>query len=222
MTQNYGGEVVLYSQKGRAVAVDLSNGLATSSSQLHLSARRERCTELDDLILTRYYGRAPFLISSLAQRIRIHTLRLPEPLNDTERAIARRLEEEAASYGIKVLYGTEALGLADLEVLRSFHTPMTDDTASETLLTVRAKEEVMTCLNASLLDGEHRSLAANGVASADVLLIVKRSKGTMDFAATEAPRLVILGDPEQMAALQRRFGDAVVLPLEESCFFFLK
>ena len=80
----------------------------------------------------------------------------------------------------------------------------------------------MTCLNASLLDGEHRSLAANGVASADVLLIVKRSKGTMDFAATEAPRLVILGDPEQMAALQRRFGDAVVLPLEESCFFFLK
>lgn len=221
VAQNYGGETVLYSQGGRAVAVDLSNGLATSSGQIHTAARENRCTELDDLILTRYYGRSPFLISSLAGRIRIHTLRLPEPLNETERAIARRLEEEASSHGIAVRYDTEDLGLAELEVLGAFHTPMTDSEASQTILTVRAGEEVMTCLNASLLDGENRSLAANWVASADVLLVAKRSRGEMDFAANRHARLVILGTPEMVPVANQRFLNARILLLEGSCSFFL-
>ena len=222
VAQNYGGETILYAQGGRAVAVDLSNGLATSSSQIRDAARESRCTELEELILTRYYGRSPFLISSLAGQIRIHTLRLPEPLNDTECAVARRLEEEAASFGIEVRYDTEELGLETLEVLCAFHTPMTDNKASEVLFTVRADGEIMTSLNASLLDGEHRSFAVNGVASADVLLVAKRSRGEMDFAMNRDVRLVILGAPEILPAVRGRFEGAEILLLEEAYSFFLK
>ncbi len=188
------GEVVLFSRQGHAVAVDLSDGTAGDASLLLAAAKEGRCTDLDDLILTRYYSRSPYLFLSLCNEISLGTLRLPPPMNERERGIAYRLEQEAARLGVEVRYDTEHLGIPDLTVLCCLHTPLAEE-GSRVLFSVQANGKVFTCMNGGLLEGELGEIARAYLWSSHTVLFSQRAKGSESIAMHRELERLILSDP---------------------------
>jgi ComEC/Rec2-related protein len=101
------GCICLFAKDGAAVAVDFSGGRYDQSYLLTSSAREVNCTELRDLVFTRYANLQPYVLQENATAIRIQNLHLPVPRDDWERAMAKRMEQQASLYGITVHYGFE-------------------------------------------------------------------------------------------------------------------
>ena len=91
------------------IAVDDGEVTWNDAARLEHIAHSLRCNEIGDLVLEQYDDRHAYLISSLSARIKIRRIRLPLPQNQRERAIASRLESEAALHGIVVCYDTDNL-----------------------------------------------------------------------------------------------------------------
>lgn len=220
--QTYGGELILFSEKGNTVAVDLANGVEGNAGVIKKAAEEAACTEIDDLIMTRYYNRSPHLIAALSEKIRVRNLRLPTPLNDLEASIAKRLEQEAELHGIEVRYHTRELAIEDFETLCFEHTPMEKDTASQVLVSFKIGKKVFTCLNAAILEGDMGSAARSYLLSSDILLVSTRAKGTQMIPASPDLDRLILGDE----ILVERFWElperTEALTVSEFCHFFLK
>ena len=220
--QTHGGELVLFTHGSSTVAVDLSSGVETCAGQFKRAAKHAGCNEIDDLILSRYYNRSPYLLSSMAERFLVRRVRLPVPQNDLERAIAERLEQEAALHGIKVLYHTERLAIEELRVLCAGHTPMERDEASLILLSFAVGDRVMTCLNAASLEGTFGETARAYLLSSDVLLITNRAKGSETIPVAGELDYLLLGNE----TLKKRFWslpeEALVVAISDIHQFFLK
>ncbi len=221
LQHSYGGEMAVISCGGRAAAIDLANGTAGQAGSVYREVLRAECTQLDELILTRYYSRSPFLVYSLASRIRIGCLRLPPPLNENERSIARRLEEEAARYGISVRYDTKDLQVPGMEVLMAEHTPLGTD-SSVTVFSFRGGEEVMTLLNGGILQSEYREEVLNLIQDSHTLLICKRARGEEILPLTPATQRLILGDEALADRYPRRGDEEAYVILYERCTFMLE
>lgn len=98
------GTVRLYTSEGHAVAVNDTSGAASASYEIKRAATAEHCSEIDGLILSRYYNQATYFIAKVAERSRVRVLHMPIPSDDRERAIAARLAAEAELHGIDVAY----------------------------------------------------------------------------------------------------------------------
>ena len=193
--QTHGGELMLFSHGSRTVAVDLSSGVETCAGQFKEAAYDAGCNEIDDLILSRYYNRSPYLLASLSARLRVRRVRLPEPQNRLEEDIAHRLEQEAALHGIEVLYHTDDLAIEDLEVLCAEHTPFEKDEASLILLSFAVGDRVLTCLNAATLEDRLLGEAARAyVVSSHALLVTNRAKGSGTIPYGEDLKYLFLGN----------------------------
>lgn len=108
------GEVRLYGKGGVNVLVNDTRGNASEAYEIKLTATADYCTEVNDLVFCRYYNQATYFVGRLAGEVMVRRMHLPKPSDDRDRAIARRLEQEAALYGIEVEYDAEAI-LARLE-----------------------------------------------------------------------------------------------------------
>ncbi len=217
VTHSFGGEMVLLSRNRQAAAVDLANGTAGQAYDLYSRLQREGCTRLNELILTRYYARAPHLIYRLSSRLSVGCLRLPPPQNEREQAIAKRLEEEAARAGIPVRYDVLELALPTLEVLTWEHTPL-GETSSEILFSFRAEKEVMTVLNEGILDSVLGRTAENALQLSHTVLICKRAQGEEALPLSPTTCRLIISDP----ALLARYGEANPTVLYDRCTFYLE
>ena len=145
-----GGDLLLFTNKTKSVAVDFADGTATGGMQIVNIATELRCTELDDLILTHYHNRDTYFIASMARRIRVKTLHLPPPVNDEERAIANQLALEAERHGIAVVFGAGDLAIHDLKVLAFEHATMPHERHDALLFSIEVSGEVFTYINGSL------------------------------------------------------------------------
>lgn len=145
-----GGDLLLFTEKGKSVAVDFSDGTATGGMEIVGIANELRCSELDDLILTHYHNRDTYFIASMARRIRVKTLHLPHPINEEERAIANQLTKEAERHGIRVVFGADDLAIDDLNILAFDHTTMPHDRHDALLFSAKVNEEVFTYINGSV------------------------------------------------------------------------
>lgn len=105
------------SEGGAIVAVDASDGFSSDVQALIDHASASRCTEIGDLILTKYDHRRAYFIHSLSERILIRRIRLPIPQQDDEKALAARIRQEAEMHGIEVFFHTENLCVANAEQL---------------------------------------------------------------------------------------------------------
>lgn len=112
-TEETGGYAVLC-EGGEMIAVDYAANYGTDASSLLSLAKLHRCTEIGDLVMTKYNNRRPYLIHYLSSRIHVSNIRLPIPKNDSERAIAKRIEQEAELHHIKVFYHIEGLEINDV------------------------------------------------------------------------------------------------------------
>ena len=220
--QTHGGELVLFTHGRDTVAVDLSSGVETCAGQFKRAAEHAGCNEIDDLILSRYYNRSPYLLSSMAERFLVRRVRLPVPQNDLERAIADRLEQEAELHGIKVLYHTEHLAIEELEVLCTEHTPMERDEASLILLSFALGDRTMTCLNAASLEGAFGERARTYLMSSDVLLITNRAKGSETIPVGEEIDYLLLGNETLTTRFWSLPQETLVIPISDIHQFFLK
>ena len=145
-----GGDLLLFTNQTKSVAVDFSDGTATGGIELICIAEELRCTELDDLILSHYHNRDTYFIASMAKRIRVKTLHLPHPINDEERAIAMQLKAEAERHGIDVVFGVDDLAIDNLQILAFDHQTMPNERHDALLFSISVGGEVITYINGSL------------------------------------------------------------------------
>ena len=145
-----GGDLILFTEKGKSVMIDFSDGTAGGGVQLLDIASELRVTELDDLVLTHYHNRDTYFILSMARRIRVKTLHLPHPNSDKERAIAIQLTKEAERHGITVVFGVDDLAIDDVTILAFEHEAMPHERHDALLLSAKVGEEVFTYINGSL------------------------------------------------------------------------
>ncbi len=145
-----GGDLLLFTNKDKSVAVDFSDGTATGGMEIVGIANDLRCTELDDLVLTHYHNRDTYFIASMARRIRVKTLHLPHPIDDEERAIANQLQKEAERHGISVVFGTDDLAIDNLEILAFDHHTMPHDRHDALLFSIDVNGVIFTYINGSV------------------------------------------------------------------------
>ncbi len=101
---NSRGEAVLYTERGEAVLVCDFSGSSTMAYEIQSTARTYRCTQIDDMVLSKYYNQASYLIAEISSQIRVKRLHLPTPTDSREEAIAARLCQEAELHGICVSF----------------------------------------------------------------------------------------------------------------------
>lgn len=101
------GDYYLYTQNGSAVLINDTRGAVAKDYDIRMAAIAQRCTVIDDYVMCRYFHQATYSIASISQSIYIQTLHLPLPGDAREQAIAARLAEEAAYYGIEVSFDAE-------------------------------------------------------------------------------------------------------------------
>lgn len=101
------GEVRLYCKYGEGVLINDTRGAASGAYEIRVAALAARCSEINDVVISRYYNQATYFISSVSGTVKLRNLHLPMPLDARERAIAARLEDEAALHGIEVHYDAE-------------------------------------------------------------------------------------------------------------------
>ena len=103
------GNLYLYTEGGSAILVNDTYGAVARDYDIKQLALAERCTVIDDAVICRYYNQATYFIGSLSETVYLHRLHLPKPTDAHEEAIASRLAEEAAFYGIEVLYDADTV-----------------------------------------------------------------------------------------------------------------
>ena len=145
-----GGELLLFTNRGKSVMVDFTDGTAGGGAETLGIANDLRVTELDDLILSHYHNRNTYFISSMAKRIRVKTLHLPHPVDEVERAIANQLKKEAERHGIAVVFGVDDLAIETIEVLAFDHCTMPNTRHDALLFSASVNGEVFTYINGSV------------------------------------------------------------------------
>ena len=106
------GDFYALCEGGNIVTVAVGDGFSSEAVDLAAFASEQRCTEIGDLVLTKYTNRQAYFVASVSSRIIVRRLRLPPPENEREWAIARRLVQEAELHGIEVSYDTDELCVA--------------------------------------------------------------------------------------------------------------
>ncbi|MBQ9131012.1 MAG: ComEC/Rec2 family competence protein, partial [Clostridia bacterium] len=163
------GCVCLFSERTVGVAVDLSSGEASDADALYRAAKQARCTELEDLVLTRYNASRTYFIAQVAERMRVVNLHMPTPQTREERDIALRIEQEAILHGIRVFYGFDQVN-ERVEIQQY----LTDGQSNGMVLSVRAGEQTVTYANMSALDGRLRPQAEDLLKNSHVAVVLRR------------------------------------------------
>ena len=105
------GGFLQISEGGETVVYDYSEGFGTNVALLVQQCDSARCTEIGDLVITQYDNRRPYLLASLSSSVLVRRVRLPQPKNEREEAIAARIAQEAELHGITVFYHMDGLYL---------------------------------------------------------------------------------------------------------------
>ncbi len=109
------GEILVFTASGHAAAFCFTDGTSTAAQSIADTLTNAGCAELDDLILGHYHNKDTYFLSEVSERTKLRCLHLPKPLNETEEAIATRLEEIASSRGIRVEYKITDITVDKLE-----------------------------------------------------------------------------------------------------------
>ena len=206
------GSICVFSEKGIAVAVDATDGRAPHVKAIRETLKTERCGELADLFLTRYYNMEVSYFRSLATSVRLRRVHLPVPVSDADRAIAHRFEEEAALHGVQVLYGGEKTGLMGLTVESFSYAPSAGSGRVGILFTALCEGKRISMTNMSTNHSALISEAQNRIAASDILIVNRagltaQNSGVFEYRS-ERPLTLFLED-ETMKDMMAPYGDQI-------------
>lgn len=221
-----GGDLLLFTEQSRSVAVDFSDGTADGAYTLVNTAAIRGCTELDDLILTHYHNKDTYFLNALAATIKVRNLRLPMPCNDWEAGVAMRLCEEAEQLGIAVRFDTQDLAILRLEILANEREIFSSGRHTALLFSVRIGNNDFTYVNASVPSSDLFSLASKRIDESEILML--GSTGFSTSANDSFPKL--LHTPDEILILDKRLikllpnipeeSKCKIAPIEEyHCYF---
>jgi hypothetical protein len=163
-------EALILAEGKNAVAVDFSNGSSEISRLICDTATELRCTELQELILTHYHSRSSSQISSICGQMKLRILRLPTPKNDSDAAIAARLEQEAVLHGVKVLYGTDEPTLPQAQIVYYHAIPPQDGVEGDVLFAMDIYGQRVCYMNGGAWKGEFAHLSRDAALSSDLFI----------------------------------------------------
>ncbi len=165
------GDMLLFTSSADAVAIDFSDGTATCATALSDALTQAGCTELKDLIISHYHNKTSYYIISMAANVKVRNLHLPFPKTEEERAIAKRLREEAERQGMCVWYDCDGLSIHDLEVLYADYALFASGRHPGLLFSFRMGDEVLTYINCSIADSTLGEAARRQIADTDYLIV---------------------------------------------------
>ncbi len=220
------GSICLFSEDGKAVVVDCSNGREGGVDALAAAMQEVRCTEIQDLILTRYFNMQAYFVKTVSTEFRVQRLHLPVPISEEERQIAERLEQEAALHGVSILYGAEETAIKGLEILQYAHAAVEGTTQAAILFSVRAEGKTVTAINMATADSALAALAENLVWDTDVLIVNSggwTKAGSGRFAYRSQKEMTMILEEEKLRdCLPIPFDDSRVFSSVERKRIFLK
>ncbi len=165
------GSICVFSERGAAVAVDASDGSGQPAKAILKAMEEERCSELSDLFLTRYYNMESSYLRTLATQTRLRRLHLPIPTDDRERAIAQRLRQEGELHGVETVFGVGEIGLSSLQIESYAHATSQGSAVSGILFCAVAEGQRVAVINMSTGFSELATAAQSRISQADVLLV---------------------------------------------------
>ncbi len=165
------GDMLLFTSAADAVAIDFSDGTATCAGALSDALTQAGCTELKDLIISHYHNKTSYYIISMAANVKVRNLHLPFPKTEEERAIAKRLREEAERQGMCVWYDCDGLAIHDLEVLYADYALFSSGRHPGLLFSFRMGDEVLTYINCSIADSTLGEAARRQIGDTDYLIV---------------------------------------------------
>ena len=196
-TYSNGGtdEYLLFAYGGKAVAVDLSGGGHNYVGKLISALHEEGCTELEELVLTRYRSSETYLVDRVSARVKIRSLRLPIPLTDEENAIAARITEEADRLGISYVISDESHVLGNL-TLRVAHDA---DGKSAAVVSAASRRRSLVWFDPCDRSAEQSVFLKDVLPKADILIVGVRgaSAGTVYRLSGSTVSAVVLGRDEE-------------------------
>lgn len=183
-----GGDLLLFTENARAVAVDFSDGTASGALALANAAIKARCTELNDFILSHYHNRATYFLNVLASKIRVRHLHLPDPIDEWELGVAMRLCEEAENLGIAVHFESTAFSIPSFELQGLAREVFPSGRHTALLFSVRINDWDLTYVNASVPSSELLSFANERMEESEILMF--GSTGFSSQAPDSFPRML--------------------------------
>lgn len=221
-----GGDLLLFTEKNKSIAIDFSDGTATGGMHLVGIANELRCTELDDLVLTHYHNRDTYFIASMARRIRVKTLHLPHPIDDEERAIANQLKREAERHGICVVFGVEDLAIDSVNILAFDHTAMPHERHDALLFSVAINGEIFTYINGSAPQSPLANKMYKMLDDAQYVMI--GDTGFSNSESTAVPHLwyihkaIYVTDNKLLRLIENASNLSNIFPTSDPITFFVK
>ncbi len=220
ISKTAGGEVLLLAGEGACVAVDASDGSATGAFLLATMAAEQGCTEIDDLVITRYINKNTYFLSTLLSELRVRRVRLPEPKNDAERAMADRLCEVAETHGSEVIWNFERLAVEDLSCTAYLSTPAVGSIGARVLISFSYRGEEITYLSTSILEErEHRGEADELCRLSEYLIVGSRAAGDKSIQASDTVRAIYLSDADMAEKLTVGADRICVLQKKQITYF---
>lgn len=192
------GEVLVVTSGGTCAVFDFSGGASYSVYETVEELENAGCAEVDELVLSHYHAQVTALLNELCKRVLVRRVRLPNPEDPNESAIAARIADEAERLGVALRYGTEELAVSNTEVswAETFGGGGTEKSLG---MTVCVGEERLTLLSGQLVGSEEWLSLYPRLLLTDTLVLL--SHGQRD-ATEQAIRLpssltcVIWGDAE--------------------------
>ena len=96
------GDLIYVTDGADCAVVDSTRGYASASRVVSEHLRTICATDVEAYVFTHYHSRAPVYLRALAGDIRLRSVWLPEPADDAERLVCRRLKEVAQESGVEV------------------------------------------------------------------------------------------------------------------------
>ncbi len=197
-----GGDFLLFTSGGESVVIDFSDGTAGDAATLARAAETARCTELDDLIISHYHNKSAAFVRALSEQIKVRTLRLPTPVNEEERLMARRMEEEGKRCGLQVRYDHSELALRNLKIYISDRAHFDSGRHTALFYWISVNGEFITYLNASVPDSELNEAARLRINQSKLLIM-----GDTGFSSSSDTALPYFQNaPEEILLTDRKLS----------------
>ncbi|MBQ8416927.1 MAG: hypothetical protein IJX13_08565, partial [Clostridia bacterium] len=216
--QKSGGDILLFSDRGKAVAVDFTDGSADGASTLVSEAYVAQCTELETLIISHYHNMASHFIDVVAGGIKVRSIRLPTPQSEWESAVAKRLVQEAEVHGIEVRFDMDELPIRELNLQILDHELFESDRHTALLLSATANGKTAVYANSSIPDSTLFPLAKNFMRNADLFILgdtgYKSASPTAFPVLSDKTETVILAKEKlrRLLPLLERRSDVIIAP----------
>ncbi len=222
--QKSGGELLLFSSEGQALVFDFSDGSGGNAYDIVLAAEEAQCVEIADLVISHYHNQASHFIYSITSQIKVRNLHLPQPQNEWEEGVARRMCEEAERHGVAVCFETDSHKLANLEIDLFARAPSEAGGHEALVLAVHSENRALVYANASLPKSTLFPNSESYLQGCDILII-----GNTGYSQKDPRPFPYLYDLQTLFLAEEKFASlfpylseqATVKLAEEHLVFYL-